>query len=267
MIDLIHKRCSHPECNSLNPCFGTIPGKGTHCKKHAASDMVDVRNKRCAHEGCNILNPCFGLVTNGKGTRCAAHKLPDMENVRNKRCVGTDGEGTCPTREMAYYGDHCRYCTPDDAVRNRYKVTESRCLRAILGALGAEVIATEQYRVDFACLGSVGTRAYVDCVLDHPHVRVLLEIDEFAHSSYDRSCEEKRMHAVTAELRLQSGDMRPIAWVRLNPDEPCGAKRGSPTAQTRRCADAVAAVRRLFAAPRDTVAYVNYPPPVRVAPV
>ena len=143
-------------------------------------------------------------------------------------------------------------------MRNKYKVTESRCLRAILGALGDAAVATEQYRVDFACADMVGTRAYVDCVLDHPRVRVLLEIDEYAHSTYARSCEEKRMHAVTAELRLQSGDARPLAWVRFNPDEACGGKRGSAAAQKRRCKDAVAAIRGLFDTPTDGVLYVNY---------
>jgi hypothetical protein len=178
-----------------------------------------------------------------------------MIDVRAKRCIGRGGD-SCPTNERAKYGAQCRYCTDDPTVAKRYKKTETRCLKEIYRLLGPSVTATEQMCVNFSCMDSFGTRAYVDAVLDHPSARVLLEIDECQHSSYPPSCDMKRMHAVVAELRLQSADPRPIAWVRFNPDdgeEPAGAR-----AQKRRCGDAARAIGDLIERPRDDIVRVNY---------
>ena len=107
-------------------------------------------------------------------------------------------------------------------------------------------------------MDSIGKCAFVDAVLDHPNIRILYEIDEYRHASLNYSCEERRMHSVTAELRLQTDDPRAIAWVRFNPDEVDGKTRGTPYKQRRRCEGAVSVIRELIANPRDGIFYINY---------
>jgi hypothetical protein len=288
-FNVVHKRCEHTGCTII-PNFGKDPKRATHCKKHVLEGFVDVKTKKCIFDHCNI-QASFGLsdgkakfcrthapdgatdvrskkcicprnvVSNfalpgQRASHCASCKTADMIDVTHKRCTGRWGH-PCPTNELAgYYGAQCRYCTDDPKVAKRYKVTETRCLKEIFRALDPSVTTTEQLCVNFACADMVGTRAYVDAVLDHPDVRILLEIDERQHSSYAASCDLKRMHAVVAELRLQSEDTRPIAWVRFNPDD--GEEQATAAAHRRRCGDAAKAIRDLIESPADGIIYVNY---------
>lgn len=209
------------------------------------------KRKKCAL--CDTL-PSYGFEE-GRPTHCASHRPDGAADMRSKRCAGVGGSA-CPTRERAYYGDHCKYCTTDEAAVARYRRAEKRCLKEISKRMPACASVAENFRVEFACSGYGGSRAFVDAVIDHPSVRVLLEIDECRHGSYPPSCESKRMHAVVAELRLQSADTRPIAWVRFNPDD--GEEPARARDQKRRCVDAARAIRDLFESPRDDIVYVNY---------
>ena len=180
-----------------------------------------------------------------------------MYNVVSPRCIGPDENG-CPRDAIAGYGKYCACCHPDEAIRRKLKVTEYRCLTETSALLGDDVTVTEQLCVTFSCMDSTGKRAFVDAVFDHPSIRILFEVDEYRHSCQNYSCEERRMHSVTAELRLQTDDPRPIAWVRLNPDEVDGKTKGTPAKQKRRCEEAVTVIRELLANPRDGIFYVNY---------
>ena len=244
-----------PQCGchrAVRPYFAMPGCKPAHCAECKTDGMVNVIDRRC---GCpRSVAAKFGFPGE-KPIRCYMCKTDGMIDLKAPRCIGRCGQ-PCPTSEIAYYGAHCRYCTDDPKVAKRYKVTETRCLKEIFRALGPSATTTEQLCVNFACSDSVGTRAYVDAVVDHPNVRVLLEIDERQHSSYAASCDLKRMHAVVAELLLQSADARPIAWVRFNPDD--GEEQAKASAQRRRCGEAVEAIRELFESPRNCIVYVNY---------
>ena len=260
MRDVVNKRCAVDGC-SKHPCYGLQRGKPTHCSSCAAASgiqgMWDVVTKQCAADDCN--KKCTFGTEQGKPTHCEKHShgIVGMREVVAKRCIGPDENG-CPRDERAYYGAYCACCHPDEAIRRKLKVTEYRCMTETLKLLGDEVIATEQFRVNFSCMDSIGKCAYVDAVLDNPKIRILFEIDEYRHSSQNYSCERRRMEAVTAELRLQTDDPRPIAWVRFNPDETDGKTKGTPAKQRRRCEGAVTVIRELIANPRDGIFYVNY---------
>ena len=191
----------------------------------------------------------------GDPLHCAAHKTDDEHDVRSARCVGRDGTG-CYFEQRAYYGKCCAYCTIDPKAGKIIKKTETRCIKAILKHLGGIATHTEQLRIDYKCTGATGSRADIDLVLDHPNVRVLLEVDERRHDREEELCRLARMYDATAELRAQSADPRPIAWVRFNPDD--GTTTASARDQLRRCDDAVKAVRELISNPRNDIVYVNY---------
>ena len=116
----------------------------------------------------------------------------------------------------------------------------------------------EQVYFSFGAVGGNSKHAYIDALLDHPSVLVLLEVDEHRHSDRGEVCELARMHDTTTALRVTKAETRPIAWVRFNPDETDGIKKGTRAAWKRRCGLAIAAIRELFANPRDDIVYVNY---------
>jgi hypothetical protein len=247
-----HAYCTEPGCGK-RPTFGMEHGKPLHCASHKTDAERDVANARCIEPGCDTQSS-YGTEWM-KPLHCAAHKTGGDRDVKNERCTGRGGH-PCPTEERAYFGKHCRYCADDDEVKVVRKKTEARCVKRILHLLGPLVAAHEQMHVPFDCADFVGSRAYPDVVLDHPRIRVLLEIDECQHFTYAASCEQRRMEAVTGELRLRSADARPIAWVRFNPDDWTGP--ASARDQLGRCREAAKAIRDLIESPRDGIVFVNY---------
>jgi hypothetical protein len=87
MVDVINKRCVHPECTK-QPSFNTPDQKtGLFCKDHATDGMVNVKNKRCAHPNCAKI-PNFNTPDQtGVGRFCQAHATEGMVNVKSKRCA------------------------------------------------------------------------------------------------------------------------------------------------------------------------------------
>jgi hypothetical protein len=250
--DVMNKRCIGPGCEKQSS-FGAEWRNPLHCAEHKTDDERNVVSKRCVESGCNK-QPNFGTEWK-KPIHCVDHKTDADEDVTHARCTGRDGH-PCPTRERAYYGDRCRYCADESEVKAVRKKTEARCVKRIIELLGPLVTAQEQLHVPFKCADFVGSCAYVDLVIDHPRIRVLLEVDECRHFAYAVECERRRMEAVAGELRLQSSDARPIAWVRFNPDD--GTVPAGAAAQRRRCREAAAKVRELIADPRGAVIPVNY---------
>jgi hypothetical protein len=231
--------------------------KPIHCAAHKADGERDVVNKRCVEPGCDKQST-FGTEWK-KPIHCAAHKTGEERDVWNKRCVGRDGH-QCPTRERGRYGGRkrCYYCADDDEVRAPRKKTEARCMKRVLQLLGPSVTCQEQFHVPYGCGDFDGKRAFLDAVLDHPRIRVVLEIDECQHAR-SVSCPEgdvSRMHAAAGELLMRSADERPIAWVRFNPDD--GTTPASAKDQLERCREAAKAIRDLIESPRDDIVYVNY---------
>lgn len=258
MVNVKHGKCTHPECTGRRVAVFGIPGNSaTRCKAHIEIGMIDVCAKRCSEKGCDK-QPSFGYIRN-KAERCSEHRLADMMNVVSKRCPGPPTGGGCPSNAITQSmpGGFCSACDPDEGRRRKRKRTEERCFDELEKSYGL-VPTTREMRVDYRCLtSSNASHCFVDGVFDYVNVRILLEIDEIAHSGYDRSCEERRMQDATAAMRL-SGDERPIFWIRFNPDEPGGSKSGAAKKQRERCALAAAAIRSVASDPRDGVEYVNY---------
>ena len=84
MVDIAHKRCEEPGCDTL-PCFGLV-GDNTpsHCAMHKTDSMVNVVSKRCEEPGC-LKQPSFGLAGSRSSRRCGTHKTDGMVDVKNKR--------------------------------------------------------------------------------------------------------------------------------------------------------------------------------------
>ena len=255
MTDVKNAKCVLSEC-LIRASYGLPGDKATRCTEHKSDCMICIGATQCTKPGCKTI-ACFG-PDGDRPSRCASHKSTVMVDVANRRCKGPGDGVLCARGERAYQMGMCFVCATLSGVKKTRKMTEARCLKTIFGTLGDSVTSKEQFRVNFKCSDASGSYADVDAVLDTPCIRIMLEIDELAHSGYARSCEERRMENVREALLLQSDDARPIAWVRFNPDEPDGSTRASATVQKRRCMDAVAMIRGLISNPRNCVEYINY---------
>jgi hypothetical protein len=75
-----------------------------------------------------------------------------------------------------------------------------------------------QHHIPFATcgLGSESRCAYVDFVITKPWGYICLEIDEFAHSAYDPTCDARRDADILSSVALGSGGK--VLLLRYNPD-------------------------------------------------
>ena len=86
MVDIKSKRCAHPKCNT-RPTFN-VEGEtnALYCKAHATEGMVDITHKPCAHPKCNT-RPTFNVEGETKALYCKAHATEGMVDIVNKRCA------------------------------------------------------------------------------------------------------------------------------------------------------------------------------------
>ena len=86
MIDIINKRCIHPDCNTQPNYNISGETKALYCNEHKLSSMIDIRSKRCIHPGCET-RPNYNISGETKALYCNEHKLSGMTDVKNKRCM------------------------------------------------------------------------------------------------------------------------------------------------------------------------------------
>jgi hypothetical protein len=95
MIDVIHKRCSFPNCD-IQPNFNYINEKiGLYCGEHKLDDMVDIKHNKCTFPNCNT-QASFNLTNEKSGLFCGVHKQAGMVDVKSKTCLYPD----CKTRPI-----------------------------------------------------------------------------------------------------------------------------------------------------------------------
>lgn len=77
MIDIVNKRCGHPDCNTV-ALFG-VDGttKPELCAEHAHDGMVSVIRKCCKHQGCRKC-ASFGLEESRVKEFCGTHAKKGM---------------------------------------------------------------------------------------------------------------------------------------------------------------------------------------------
>ena len=211
MVDVKNQRCEHAGCKSLNPTFN-FEGekKGKFCSKHKEKGMVDVKNRRCERVGCKSLNPVFNFEGEKKGKFCSKHKEKGMVDVIHPRCKSE----WCPTRVSGTknkYDGHCHYCfinlNPGSPLVRNYKTKEF--------AVG-EYIKSEFPDYDWIFDKKVYdgcSKRRPDIFLDLGDKVLIVEIDEYKHSGYNNTCENKRIMEISQDL-----GHRPLVFIRFNPD-------------------------------------------------
>lgn len=251
-VDMINVRANKCKCGSI-ASFGLINGKPTHCGRCKTGDMKNVKNKMCQ---CGK-RASFGLV-NGKPTHCGKCKVDDMEDVRSKRCPGYNGV-PCPTKYFTGSNQYCLACDPDDSRRHNKKRDETAFFNFLYNS-GVKV-TQQDYPVHYRCIDTNKTMARIDGIIVTKDVITCLELDEDAHETYDKGCEEARMHNVSAELKLAFPD-HIIAWVRVNPHSKENGQRDVSARalkiRDQRHQEALRVIEDILHKPRDCIEYIGY---------
>ncbi|AGE53837.1 hypothetical protein PBCVNEJV4_274R [Paramecium bursaria Chlorella virus NE-JV-4] len=244
-VDITHKKCP---CGK-NPKFG-IPGqKAEFCNDCKPETAVNVVHKKCK---CGKI-PIFGLI-DGKAEWCSDCKPDDAFDVINKMCPGYDGV-PCPVRTQLKQGKtYCLSCDPDTSRRLPRKKDE-HAFFCFIKKHGINITQRE-YRIDYRCIDTSKSHAFIDGIIITPNIVICIEVDEDAHKSYE--CDEARTNFASTELLLAFPEHH-IAWIRVNPT--IGNFDRSDKAlkiRDERYFEAVLSIRKFLERPTTDIVYIGY---------
>ena len=206
MIDVRSKRCLFEGCDT-QPKFNTQGHTvGIYCTKHKLPMMFDVTSKWCIFEGCRK-QPNFNIIGQAIGIYCAQHKSSPMVNVKSKHCK----THLCYTAPNPKYEGYCFRCFvhtfPEKPISRNYKTKERDIVDRIKEKFGDfDWIADS--KVQDGC-----SKRRPDLFLDLGFQVIIIEIDEYAHDTYEDICENKRIMEISQDIGHS-----PIMLIRFNPD-------------------------------------------------
>ncbi|AAC96920.1 hypothetical protein PBCVKS1B_550L [Paramecium bursaria Chlorella virus KS1B] len=275
-----NKKC---RCGKSQPYFGLQDGKPEWCSKCKPKEASDIKNKKCQcgknlvfgllgqkaefcgtckpEDAVNVVSkkckcgkqPYFGFPGQ-KAIWCGDCKPQYTIDVKNKICSGYDGV-PCPVRTQLTYGkQYCLSCDPDESRRLPRKKDE-HAFFCFLDKHDIDVTQRE-YRIDYKCVDTSKSHAFIDGVIITPDIVICLEVDEDAHKSY--ACDEARTNFASTELLLAFPEHH-IAWVRVNPTIG-NFDRGDKALRLRdeRYFEAILSIRDLIQNPRTEIIYIGY---------
>ncbi|ABU43636.1 hypothetical protein AR158_C090R [Paramecium bursaria Chlorella virus AR158] len=248
-INVVHKKCL---CGKYRPIFGLPGQKAEFCSECKPEDAIDVKNKKCK---CRNGYPIYGLPGE-KAEFCSECKPEDAIDVKNKICLGYNGV-PCPVRTQVVNGkQYCLSCDPDESRRLSRKKDE-HAFFCFLDKHDIDVTQRE-YRIDYRCVDTSKSHAFIDGIIITPDVVICLEVDENAHMHYEPECDKARMHLASTELLL-AFPKHHISWIRVNPT--IGNFDRSDKAlrlRDERYFEAVLSIRDFLQNPRTEILYIGY---------
>ena len=207
MINIISSSCIHEGCK-IQPVFnkeGTT--KPLYCSIHKLEGMINIISRTCIHEGCKTI-PYYNKEGSTKALYCSTHKLEGMVDVKNKKCKSY----LCSTLVSEKYDGYCLYCYmnffPDKPVSRNYKTKEYAVIEFVKTTFPDLTWISDKKILD-GC-----SKRRPDLFLDLGYQIIIIEVDENQHTTYDCSCENKRI----MELSQDVGH-KPIVFIRFNPDD------------------------------------------------
>lgn len=149
---------------------------------------------------------------------------------------------------------YCLSCDPDESRRLSRKKDE-HAFFVYLEKHDVQVTQRE-YRIDYRCVDTSKSHAFIDGVIITPEIVVCLEVDEDAHRNY--ACDEARTNYASTELLLAFPEHH-IAWIRVNPT--IGNFDRSDKAlhiRDERYSEAISSIHDLLQNPRNDIMYIGY---------
>jgi EsV-1-7 cysteine-rich motif len=166
-----------------------------YCFDHKQENMIDLRHYRCTEVNCEI-NASFGYKEY-KPLKCVQHKKDDMLDV-HKRC------SNCLNYRVNSKYKFCNFCDPEKDIEI---IRKEIVIKNLLNENNYKFTHNNQFPND--CKLKVRPDFLFQC----SGYFLILEVDEFAHSSYEKHCEIKRMNDIILGLGL------PTKFIRYNPDK------------------------------------------------
>ncbi|MEM3858490.1 MAG: hypothetical protein QW478_03680, partial [Candidatus Micrarchaeaceae archaeon] len=199
MVDIKHKRCIHPNCNS-RANYGKLFKPKIHCFKHKDNNEYEFNNPKCEFDNCNEM-PIYTDKNDNYPLRCENHKYNNDKNVIERPCKSCN--------IIFYLNEETQLCNDchDYHIKKAHKAKEDR----IKKLLEANNIKIESYDsiIENSC-----SKYRPDFVIDYTLFKVILEVDEHQHDSSPYKCEYSRMVQI-----FQDFGGIPIIFIRFNPDE------------------------------------------------
>ncbi len=197
MIDVKSKRCIYENCD-LFPSFNYDGKIAKYCKNHSHNDMKNIKSKTCIIKNCETQSS-FNYMNEKKTIYCSVHKLENMINITKKLCY------SCNLFQVSKRTNYlCSYCNPIKSVRIK---TKELTIKSLLESNNIKFIHDKQISNE-CCL-----KYRPDFLIDCNTYYIVLEVDEDAHSHYDKDCEIIRMNNIITSIGL------PTKFIRYNPDK------------------------------------------------
>lgn len=204
MIDVRHKKCEHPVCK-LQPGYTDPKTKKNYCSTHKTPNSVS-KIKKCESPGCDII-PIFAPPGEKSALRCTLHRKYNDVDIKHKFCK----THLCPVRAIDKYDGFCLRCfvnnNPDKPNSRNYKTKESAVSKFIKESFTNVSFISDKNITD-GC-----SKRRPDDIADFGTHCIIIETDENKHSSYECSCENKRIMEISRDV-----GHRPIVFLRFNPD-------------------------------------------------
>jgi len=232
MVDLCGKYCLDEDCKK-RATLGIKKNKSMSCATHKDEEMTDVINNRCSQQYCKKIVTSWGYGYPGKKVeRCATHKEEGMILRPRKRCMeckefaiyGLDKPLHCEEHQKSeecnllekkcvscgllnVFGkeNKCGFCDP--VVFKRYRLAKQREVKFLFDS---NKIKYESYDEQ---LPDKCNKKRPDFVFDANTHKIVVEVDEQQHNSYNCECEQVRMAQVTQAIGM------PTIFIRYNPDK------------------------------------------------
>ncbi|KAL4853194.1 hypothetical protein ACK3TF_005809 [Chlorella vulgaris] len=157
--------------------------------------------KTCEVECCTK-QPKYNIPCSKRPRWCQQHKPDDAIDVVSKRCAHEDCD-VCVTNQNTWCATH----DVDAVHKRRHRVRENQ-VAAFLRNNGLQWTTWNRQVKEASC-----GRFRPDFTFELPTHVVIVEVDEDQHSTYDQSCEHKRMLDITNSY----GGM-PVTFLRYNTD-------------------------------------------------
>jgi hypothetical protein len=202
------------KCKDTIAVFGDeYDAMATRCKKCADKGMIDIVNKKCIK--CiedNVKNPKQGkynVPTEKCGKYCLEHKTDDMINVQATYCKKGCGTQVCTNKYKGFCLDCYKYKFPYDPVFRTLCVKEKyvqKCIEVKLDITKLKISFNKPVSFN-------GINKRPDILIRCGKYRIIVEIDEFQHKSYDIDNDNTRNNFLWEAL-----GKKPIVIIRFNPD-------------------------------------------------
>lgn len=186
-----------------------------YCKQCGGSCICEHNKQKNHCKKCNSVSICEHDKIKSNCRECGGLSFCEhgKRKTRCKLCGGSQLCKTplCETRGTKKYNGYCMPCCihmcPEITVSRNYKTKEREVSDKIKESFPDFEWVLDK-RVDGGC-----SKRRPDLLLDLGTHIIIIEVDENKHTTYDCSCENKRLMELSRDL-----GHRPIVFIRFNPD-------------------------------------------------